>query len=107
MGIVFPLGPQDGLVPVEDVVTWPHWVPGHEDQRVLLTVLPDLYVSTIDVGFDPRGDDAPGPPLLWETLILGGPLHRREEWHASRDEAIQRHKELVQECSALRDAVDT
>jgi hypothetical protein len=101
MGIEFPLGPRDGLVPAVDAWTWPHWVPGHEAQRVLLTKLPDLYVSTIDVGFDPRGEDAPGPPLRWETLVLGGPLHRYEELHASREEAIERHEQLVQTCLAM------
>ncbi len=104
MGIVFPLGPGDGLVPVEDVWTWPHWVTGHDEQRVLLSSFADLHVSTIDIGFDPRGDDAPGPPQRWETLVLGGPLHRYEELHTSRAEAIQRHLQLVQECLALRDA---
>jgi hypothetical protein len=104
MGIVFPLGPGDGLVPVEDAWTWPHWAPGHEGERVLLTSLPDLYVSTIHVGFDPRGDDAPGPHCPYETLVLGGPLHRREELHPSREAAIRRHLELVQESLARRGA---
>lgn len=104
MGIVFPLGPKDGLVPAEDAWTWPHWVPGHDEQRVLLTSLDNLYVSTIDIGFDMRGDDQPGPPLKWETLVLGGPLHRYEELHTSRKDALQRHEQLVQECLALLDA---
>lgn len=44
-----------------------------------------------------------GPPVLWETMVFGGPIDRHQWRYASREDAVRGHEETV---SWARTAVD-
>lgn len=55
----------------------------------------ESHVSTVFLGFD-HNFSSSGPPLLFETLIEGGPLNGEQERYATWSEATAGH------CSYLR-----
>jgi hypothetical protein len=67
---------------------------GECDRRVALTQLPGASVSTvfleIDHNFSPEG-----PPILFETMVFGGPLDGEQERYVTWDEAVEGHKAMV------------
>lgn len=64
--------------PVEcnDLLTWASWLE-MADRRVAHTVVGDIRISTVFLGLDHQYGN--GPPLLFETMIFGGP-HDLECW---------------------------
>jgi len=60
----------------------------------------EIMVSTVFIGLDYNflGE---GPPILWETMILGGPLHGYQERYSSRGAALAGHQEA---CDLMRKA---
>jgi len=53
----------------------------------------DVKISTIFLGLDHQLGD--GPPLLFETMILGG-KHDQDQWrYHTWDEAMEGHKAAV------------
>ena len=62
--------------------------------RVAKDDVGDVFISTMFLGIDHRFDDA-GPPLLFETMIFGGP-DDEETWHYSTwDDAVAGHAVAV------------
>lgn len=80
--------------PIEvDLMTWARWFE-HED-RVVLQEHParDVLVSTVFLGLD-HGfyfDGLPHPPVLWETMIFGGPFDQFQDRYTSRLDALRGH----------------
>jgi hypothetical protein len=58
-------------------------------------------VSTVFLGLD-HNFGATGPPILWESMILGGPLDGRMRRYTSRDAALEGHAELCNAANAAR-----
>jgi hypothetical protein len=51
----------------------------------------DVTVSTVLLGIDHRfGDD--GPPLIFETMIFGGPHNEYQERYSTREQAEEGHR---------------
>ena len=58
-----------------------------------------ITISTVFLGID--HSHGFGPPLLWETMILGLPGHH--SWrYRSREEAVTMHEQLVGELTRGR-----
>jgi hypothetical protein len=57
----------------------------------------DALVSTVWVGVDLDGED---PPLIFESMVFGGPLDHTTWRYATRDEAVAGHAELIKRVSA-------
>ncbi len=52
-------------------------------------------VSTVFLGLDHNFGD--GPPILWETLVFGGPMNGQQTRCAgSREQAEAMHEKMVQ-----------
>lgn len=86
----------DGHTPVEepDLMTWAKWLED-ADLRVAFTkVSPPVTVSTAFLGLDYNFAHE-GPPLVFETMISGGPLDNEQRQYATWDEAEAGHAELV------------
>lgn len=85
---------KDG-VPVHepDIKKWGLWF--QTADRVLnKTKVEGVEVSTVFLGLD-HGFDNEDLPVLWETMIFGGP-HDQEEWrYTSREEAMAGHERIV------------
>lgn len=91
----------DGKTPVPcDMQEWVAWMAmneaaGIDYRRVALTRRwgRTVVVSTVFLTIDHAWDD--GPPVLWETMVFGGPHHEHQERYTSWDDAIAGHKRIV------------
>jgi hypothetical protein len=98
--------------PCDELLVWAQWF---EDsaaaRRIAFTDLGKLgQVSTVFLGLDQDWHPVPIPltyrPLLWESMIFGGPFDMEQERYRSREEAERGHQTLVRMCqSAERDRV--
>jgi hypothetical protein len=76
----------DGRTPVKATLReWGEWFQGDPQRRILSrSKIPGGYVSTVFLGLDHGWDG--GPPVLWETLVFGGPedgfMDRYRSWRA-------------------------
>lgn len=76
--------------PCEDLYAWGAWM--QKGNRIVQQdTLPDgVRVSTVFLGLD--HSFGLGPPLLWETMIFGGPHDSYQERHSSIDGARRGHE---------------
>lgn len=64
-------------------------------------VAPGVGVSTVFLGID-RRFFGKGPPLTFETMIFGGPLHEDQWRYSSWDDAETGHKAAVRKARAAQ-----
>jgi len=89
------------LVPVNDVLVWGRFVERIENRRVAedFVEMPEsdlVRVSTIFLGMDHNWFDD-GPPLLFESMVFGGPLDGDTYRYPTWDSALEGHKRLLDE----------
>jgi hypothetical protein len=81
-------------VPCNDLQRWGEFMEDINNRRVAITVITDkVHVSTVFIGLNHRftGD---GPPILFETMIFGGP--DQVQWrYSSWDDAETGHAAAV------------
>jgi len=84
-------------VEVDDFLTWGRWfetahrvIASDKDESVGAD---GVHVSTVFLGLD-HNFDAVGPPVLWETMVFGGPLHGEQDRYASRAAALEGHQAM-------------
>lgn len=65
-----------------------------EGQRVARTELfGGVMVSTVHLVLDHQYGD--GPPLIFETMVFGGPLDQMQERYSTEEQALQGHVKMV------------
>ena len=79
-------------VPVRDVLDWARWFET-ADRCVARDVVDGAVVSTVFLGTNHQFGD--GPPLLFETMVFGGPMDQCCDRYASWDEAAAGHVSIV------------
>lgn len=84
---------EGGVRGIEDVLAWAEWMETH-DRAVALDTLGHCDVSTVFLGSDYRIGD--GLPILYETLVFGGPLDGEMERYCTRAEALEGHGRMVE-----------
>lgn len=96
MGDLYILDEQGAPLEVRDVAEWGEWFT-RERRIVSQTQIGEkVLVSTVFLGMNHRfGED--GPPLLWETMIFGGPLNEAQERYASLPDARAGHKVMCRQ----------
>jgi|SRR5215831_2419481 len=85
-----------------DVIVWARWLfeHAHTDGTRIIghhhfnQKGKRILVSTVFLGFDYGW--GVGPPVLWETMIFGGPHDQRQWRYTSRDEAEAGHTRACQ-----------
>jgi hypothetical protein len=79
-----------------DLVTWAKWFETHDADRVVAKtqVSDEVRVSTIFLGLD-HAFTLGAVPVLWETMIFGGPLDEYQERYSSRADAEAGHMAAV------------
>ena len=83
----------DEAVPCEDVATWARWFETAE-RHVATDRVGGVQVSTVFLGLD--HDWGLGPlPVLWETMIFGGPHDEYQERYTSRTAALAGHQRAL------------
>ena len=86
----------------DDVLEWAQWFET-ADRVVRQTDLgPRGTVSTVFLAFDHSW--GLGSPVLWETMVFGGPFDERQERYASREAAVAGHDRIVLELVYLKAA---
>ena len=84
----------DGKEPREtDLMTWARWFKDAERHFADETVGGDVRVSTVFLGLD--HSFGAGPPLLFETMVFGGPLDQEQDRYPTWAEAEQGHAAMV------------
>lgn len=79
-------------VPCDDMTTWGEWM-GTADRHVGHDMRNGIRVSTVFLGLD--HGFGPGAPVLWETMIFGGPHDEYQERYTSYDDALAGHARAV------------
>jgi len=64
-----------------------------KNKRVAETTIDDSWVSTVHLGLDHGYGD--GPPVIFETMVFGGPLSDECEWYCTEAEALTGHAAMV------------
>jgi hypothetical protein len=89
---------KDGMpVATDDVLAWSLWFETADAERIVGAeqVDRDVFVSTVFLGLDQRLLGR-GLPLLWETLISGGPHDGYRVRYSTRAEAEAGHLDAVE-----------
>lgn len=84
----------DGKRAVEcgDLMTWAKWFET-ANRRVADETIDGVRVSTVFLSLDHSFGD--GPPMLFETMVFGGPLDQEQDRCTTWDEAETMHKAMV------------
>lgn len=90
----------------DDILKWARWMQDHREEyrigdEVLMGPEGEIFVSTVflgvDHGFLSYGDR---PPVLWETMVFGGPEEEDEgrlmERYTTAEDAAEGHKRMVE-----------
>lgn len=92
----------DGHTPVEsDCYAWAKWLEtrkGEEGWRVGHHVADGIEVSTVFLGLNHNWGD--GEPLIFETMVFGGPLDSEQERYSTWEEAEAGHASMVRRAQA-------
>lgn len=80
--------------PVEaDLYTWAQWIETRQREKIVQQdYIGGVKVSTVFLGLNHNWGD--GPPILWETMIFGGPHDQYQERYASTDAVIGHQRAL-------------
>jgi hypothetical protein len=79
-------------LPEPDPLKWAQWFESAE-RHVANDRVGDIRISTVFLGLDHNWGF--GPPVLWETMIFGGPLDQEMRRYTSRESAESGHREMV------------
>lgn len=72
---------------------WAVWM-GTNNRTLGLNFTPKgAKVSTVFLGLDHNWGD--GPPVLWETMVFGGPLEGEQDRYSSAQDAISGHQTML------------
>ena len=91
----------------DDVLAWARWMEEHRNEKHIALDLDEgdgekrVRVSTVFLGID-HGFFSEGPPILWETMVFGGPLDGEQERYTSREAAFQGHQLMCQRVMAAK-----
>lgn len=90
----------DGKTPIEepDLLTWGAWFEGRDNRRVAATKWRDVWISTVFLGLDHSFTG--GTPILFETMIFGGPADQHQWRCATWAEAEAQHAHAVERAHA-------
>lgn len=79
-----------------DSDAWSRWrwsANGRGRRRIARDEINDVLVSTVFIGLDFSLGE--GAPMVFETMIFGGPYNERTEWSATKADALAVHAKAV------------
>lgn len=76
-----------------DLLQWAAWFEG-SFRSIARDEIEGVKVSTVFLGLD-HNFCFKGPPILWETMIFGGPLDGQQRRYATRAQALTGHAEAL------------
>jgi hypothetical protein len=86
----------DGHTPVSepDLMTWGRWFE-KADRHVCRTEVGDVKVSTVFLGIDHAFGGFGDKPVLFETMVFGGPHDQWQDRCSTWDEAVVMHQKAL------------
>jgi hypothetical protein len=80
-------------LPCDDLLVWARWFEEADRLVALDEPVSGQKVSTVFLGLDHQFGK--GRPILWESMVFGGPLDGEQQRYMSRDQAVAGHARLV------------
>ena len=80
-----------------DAMEWAIWFE-KADRRVAHDEIGEAHVSTVFLGLDHNFFG--GPPLIFETMVFGGPLDQEQDRYSTWDQAEAGHAAMVERVKA-------
>lgn len=78
-----------------DLMKWAQWFEQHDVRRVARETVGDSEISTVFLGIDHSFCET-GPPVLWETMVFGGPMDQEQDrCSGSREQSEAMHRRMV------------
>jgi len=77
-----------------ELMEWARWYENSKDRRVAKDEIGAIMVSTMFLGLNHQYGD--GPPLLFETMIFGGPHDQYQERCSTWEQAEEMHRVAVE-----------
>lgn len=98
------LGGADGHTPIltDDLMEWAQWFETAE-RHVNDTTIGDVRVSTVFLGLD-HNFSGEGEPVLFETMIFGGPMTEEQMRYSTWEQAALGH---AAHCDVIRAGAST
>jgi hypothetical protein len=90
----YKLDADNHLVAVADLLEWGRWLEDANRHVGFTQITSQVFVSTVFMGLDHRYFDR-GPPIVFETVVFGGPLDGQGDRYSSWDDAETGHKMFV------------
>jgi hypothetical protein len=102
------LDAHDQPQPCEDLLEWAQWMEQAATTRQRMVAQDkdegpdgqDITVSTVFLGLD-HNYTLHGPPVLWETLVFGGPMDGEMDRYESREAALAGHQAMCLKVRAV------
>ena len=86
------------ITSTDDVLEWARWFEIRDNRRVALTEARfGATVSTVFLGIDHNWGD--GPPLIFETMVFGGPMDQNQVRYSTYEETLRGHALMVKVCN--------
>jgi len=93
-------------VPAKSLLAWGEWFETHRHEKIVAQdQIGIAFVSTVFLGLDHGAgflvrtgqlDPLTYKPVLWETMVFGGPYKDYQTRYTSKKEALEGHKKIVQ-----------
>lgn len=80
---------------VVDVLTWAKWIGYPGNKIVAQEMVGGGKVSTVFLGID-HAFFGQSPPILFETMVFGGPCDGEQERCCTWEEAVEMHNKWVE-----------
>lgn len=93
-GRYYILDAENLVVRAAGLLEWGRWFEDANRHVGYTGITSECRVSTVFLGIDHRHHGR-GPPLLFETMIFGGPLDQRQWRYSSWDDADAGHRAAV------------
>lgn len=78
-----------------DVLTWAKWLEGNDEDRCVASdLIGDSRISTVFLGLNHNFGQS-GKPILFETMVFGGPLSDEMDRYCTWEEAEEGHLRMV------------
>lgn len=87
----------EGHTPVrcDDLLRWGRWLQT-ANRRVAEDFVGEVRIRTIFLGLNPNDWPIAEPPLLFETMVFGGPLDQSQDRSRTWEEAEATHKHWIE-----------
>jgi len=95
----YALDADNQIIEIDDLIAWGRWLQDANRGVGYTQITSEIEVSTVFLGLDHRyfGE---GPPILFETMIFGGPLDQSMWRYSSWDDAETGHRVAVAKARA-------